>query len=324
MTRLTTVVAVLILFSITVAGVLAEGETNAPAPAFRIVNMVDDFVAYQRDCTESDGPTRDKRWTEMLEAKYPKFFSDAIYRRKQGEDRDAYRQVCMRRFWGELSPRIDEIAKRNEGIVAVIEGVIRDFRKALPDSKATTDIYVTISFSFRGKAVTVGEKDVIALGLEFFTEPGDLQLRITLAHELFHLHHFQTFSAGGGLYRILWAEGMATYASAVVVPGQKRSTYLGFPIEKMNRCHDLLPLLAADLRKNLGENDHRLKRLYFGAEKNDTKVPPEAGYYIGLLIIESVARGKSLSGLAQLSAKEVFPILARELDRLAQRPGESD
>lgn len=322
MKRCSWITAVLVLLSIAVVGARGEESGDAPAPDFRIVNMVDDYLAYYRACAESDGPTRDRRWTEMLETKHPQFFADAIYRRKEGEDRDAYREVCIRRFWEEIAPRIDEIANRNEGIVAVVEGVIRDFRKALPDSREATDLYITISFSFRGKAVTVGEKDVIALGLEFFTEPGDLQLRITLAHELFHLHHFQTFDAGGGLYRTLWAEGMATYASAVVVPGRKRSTYLGFPVAKMNRCHELLPLLAADLKKNLGENDHRLKRIYFGAEENDTKVPPEAGYYVGLLIVESAAEGTSLSKLAKLSPKEVFALLALELDRLADSRGE--
>jgi hypothetical protein len=317
MTRILTFTAVLASLLIATARAIAE-EAGAVAPAFRIVDVVPDFIAYHRACTESDEAARDERWTAMLEAKHPQFFADAIYRRKQGEDRAAYRRDCIRRFWEEITPRIEEIAKRNEGVVAVAEGVIRDFRKALPDSRAATDIYITISFSFRGKAVTVGDHDVIALGLEYFTEPGDLQLRITLAHELFHFHHVQTFDAGGGLYRTLWAEGLATYASAVLVPGQNRSTCLGFPVEKMNRCHELLPLLAADLRKHLGENDHRLKRIYFGAEANDTQVPPEAGYYVGLLIVERVAKGTDLCALAKLEAKEVLALLARELDRLAE------
>ncbi len=324
MKRLVTITPVLALLSITAAAGFAEEDGDAPAPAFRVVNMVDDFIAYHRTCAESDGPTRDRRWTEMLEMKYPQFFADAIYRRKEGDDRIAYRQVCIRRFWEEIAPRIDAIARRNQGIVSVVEGVARDFRKALPEARAATDIFITISFSFRGKALTVGGKEVVALGLESFTKPGTLQLRITLAHELFHFHHLRTFDGGGGLYRTLWAEGLATYASAVVVPGEKRSTYLGFPVEKMNLCYDLLPQLAADLRKNLGENDHRLKRLYFGAERNDTQVPPEAGYYIGLLVAESAAEGTTLGKLAQLNPKEVFAILARELDKLAQRSEESD
>ncbi len=166
----------------------------------------------------------------------------------------------------------------------------------------------------------MGGRDVLALGLEFFRDSGadaDRQIRITLAHELFHLYHFQFFSASGGLYRPLWAEGLATYASAVVVPGHKRSAYLGFPGRKMNRCHELLPLLAADLKKNMGQNDRRIERLYFGAEDNGTKVPPEAGYYVGLLIIERLAQKYSLAELARMDKNLVFRLLAEELDRLA-------
>ena len=97
------------------------------------------------------------------------------------------------------------------------------------------------------------------------------------------------------------------------MPGHRRSTYLGFPVDKMNRCYDLLPLLAGDLKKNLGRNDHRLKRIYFGAEPNETLVPPEAGYYVGFLIIEKLAAETSLNQLARMPADKVMPLLAKEL-----------
>jgi hypothetical protein len=94
--------------------------------------------------------------------------------------------------------------------------------------------------------------------------------------------------------------------------------YLGFSVDKMNLCHDLLPQLAADLRKHMGENDHRLQRLYFGAEPNDTQVPPEAGYYVGLLITENLARNIPLDDMARMPAKQVFGLLEEELTRLEQ------
>ena len=294
------------------AAVLAE---DPPAP--RIVNVVNDFLAYHAACRDATPETRAARWNTMLEAKHPPFFRDAIYRRLEGQDLANYKATCVGAFWAEVAPRMGEIAKLNEGVEERIRTVLADFRKVFPDFETATDFYVTISFSFRGKVVTVGERDVLGIGLEKLEGEGDLSLRITLAHELFHLHHLPRFSAGGGLYRLLWTEGLATYAAARVVPGQRMSTCLGFSAEKMNRCQELLPKMAKQLRENLGENDHRLKRAYFGAEDNDLGVPPEAGYYVGLLVVQSLAAKQDVKDLARLGPEQVLPLLADALARLA-------
>ena len=307
-TALCPLVAVLLL-------ALPAGAEERP---YRVVNVVDDFVAYHEKALRAGEGRRQALWDEMLEARHPVFFRDAIYRRKEGDDLAAYKADCISRFWTEIAPRMKEIAERNKGIEAKIHAVVDRFKLQLPDFEPKTDFFVTISFSFRGKALSVGDREVLALGLEAFVEPGDLQFRITLAHELFHLYHFHYFPSGRGLYRSLWAEGMAVYASAVVIPGERMSRYLGFPAEKMNRCAELLPAMARDLKENLGSTEHRLNRVYFGAEDNDTSVPPEAGYYVGLLIASHLARHNTLKDLAHLSPEKVFPILEKELDRLGE------
>jgi len=292
----------------------------AAQDGYRVINVVDDFIAYHQAAGNGGEDRRTALWDSLVEAKNQTFFDDAIYRRKKGQERERYKAYCIRTFWEEVAPAMEYFIALNRDIGPTLDQEVLEFQKHLPDFKPSTDFYLTFSFSFRGKAVGVGGRDVLALGLEFFKDSGSMaerQIRITLAHELFHLYHFQFFSAGGGLYRSLWAEGLATYASAVVVPNLKRSTYLGFPVQKMNQCHDLLPLLAADLKKNMGRADHRLERIYFGAEENGTKVPPEAGYYVGLLIIERLARKYDLAALARMDKDMVFGLVAGELDRLA-------
>ena len=294
---------------------------SVPAQAgYRIVNVVDDFVAYYEAARQGDAARQAALWDSMLEAKHQAFFDDALYRRKRGAERERYKDYCRETFWQEIAPRMDYYRKLNQGLAQTADQVVRETQKHLSDFRPATDFYLTFSFSFRGKAVGVGGRDVLALGLEYFHgAEAERQIRITLAHELFHLYHFQFFSASGGLYRSLWTEGLATYASAVVVPGFNRSVYLGFPGPKMDRCHELLPLLAADLKKNMGQSDRRLERLYFGAEDNDTKVPPESGYYVGLLIVERLAKEYGLAKMARLDKDTVYRLLATELDRLAAR-----
>ena len=295
---------------------IAEKSSVQVNDSYRVINVVNDFQSYYQKCSKMGWPDRLDNWDTMLEGKYPRFFKDAIYRGKNGTDRDHYKQSCIRLFWDEVAPRIGEIGHLNSNLEKKIHLMVTEFQKQLPDFMPATDFYITISFSFRGKALPVENRTIIAIGLETFNLGDEQQIYITLAHEMFHLYHFSFFQPGGGLYRSLWAEGLATYASAVVVPGNRRSVYLGFPVEKMNRCYELLPLLAEDLKKNLGRNDHRLKRIYFGAEPNETLVPPEAGYYVGLLILEKLAAETSLDQLARMPADKVMPLLAKELATL--------
>ena len=216
----------------------------------------------------------------MLEEKHKDFFDQVLYRGKKGDDRDEFRYSLIKDFWKLYAPRMEKITALDGKAEGEILDVIKQFNEKFPDFDTSRDYYITIAFSFRGKVTEVNGEDVFAIGLEDF---GDdvLQFKITVAHELFHLYHFQFFSTKGALYRKLWAEGMATYASALIVPGYRDSKYLNFPVEKMNTCHDLLPEMASELRKNMGEVNRRLERIYLGAEKNDTKIPPEAGYYVG-------------------------------------------
>ena len=88
----------------------------ASPPDYRIVNMVDDFLVYYQECRDMNVQERTDAWETMLEAKYPQFFQDALYRRKTGADRERYKEICISRFWEEVAPRIDTIAALNRGV----------------------------------------------------------------------------------------------------------------------------------------------------------------------------------------------------------------
>jgi len=298
----------------------AEAPASATAPAEpKIVRVVDDFLAYYAACKEADEAARAAQWDAMLEAKHRAFFEQVIYRKLEGDDRQRHKEYCIRQFWQDVAGRIDGVAKLAHGIDGQIRSTLTAFREQFPAFQPKTDFYVAVTFSFHGKVTDLDGRDIFAIGLENFA-PDSPHLPITIAHEMFHLYHGQFFSASGGLYRPLWAEGLATYASAVVVPGHRRSTYLDFPADKMNRCQELLPAMAADLKKHMGQHDAHLQRVYFGAEPNDTQVPPAAGYYVGLLVVESLAKAHPLDELARMEAEKIYPLVAGELDRLSAEP----
>ena len=246
--------------------ICCAGATASTAPAGpRTVNVASDFFTYHGRCSSKGPAERARQWQVLLEDRHPAFFSQVIYRNQQGKARERYRAWCIERFWSDVAPRMASIRRLGTGIEREIAAIVGRFQKQFPDFRPTRTFYVTVSFSFRGKVAELDGKPVLALGLDQLTA-GATQLRITMAHELFHLYHFQTFSVKGGLYRSLWAEGLATYVSAMIVPGHRFSAYLGFPGWKMNRCEKLLARMAAELKQQLGSIDQRIKRIYFGAE----------------------------------------------------------
>jgi uncharacterized protein YjaZ len=290
-------------------------ETKPADTKLHILNIADDFIAYHKKCLGADAKTRAMQWDAMLESKHQDFFDHAIYRKKKGEDRENFKKARMEEFWNDIAPKMRKIETLNKSAAVEIESVLTEFKKQFPDFDPVRDYYITIAFSFKGKVVDVAGRDVFAIGLESF---GDdlLQFRITVAHEFFHLFHFQFFSTSGALYRKVWAEGMATYASAIIVPGYKESRYLNFSAEKMNRCHDLLPKMAKELRENMGGNNEKLERTYLGAEDNDARIPPEAGYYVGLRIVASLAPKTPVAELAKLKSDRVYSLVEAELKKL--------
>jgi len=280
-----------------------------------VVDIVADFLRYHRRAKRASAAVRHARWGSMLEARHRAFFEQVIYRRKRGAERERFKRWCIATFWRKVAPRIARLRRLRRPAIARLRRLARQFKRRFPSYDAGTEMVLTVSFTFRGKVATVNGKNVLAIGLERFGSVGT-QFAITAAHELFHVFHFQSFRAAGGLYRSLWAEGLATYASSVLVPGHSLARYLGFPAAKLRRCRKLLRKMAGELRRNLGSVDRRLRRAYLGAEPNRRGIPPEAGYFVGYLACKRLARRLSLVQLARLPAPKVLQRLRVELARL--------
>jgi uncharacterized protein YjaZ len=177
------------------------------------------------------------------------------------------------------------------------------------------DYYLTVSFSFNGKVVDVRGSNVLAIGLEKFT-PDSPELPMTIAHEQFHLYHLSGFSTQGALYRSVWEEGLATYASALVVPGYRLSQYLGFSVNRMNEIADNFSQLCAKLLEEMSSTDPSMKRAFLGAEENDLGIPPACGYYLGFILVQKLTEQYSLEELAGWDADRVYQEMQNTLPLL--------
>jgi uncharacterized protein YjaZ len=164
-----------------------------------------------------------------------------------------------------------------------------------------------------GAGRIVNGRPALVLGVDTIAQvETESDLPLFIAHELFHRYHLQVggFSDDPGegqpIWRTLWAEGLATYASARLYPDHALADAWLFPRDLELRCRPLLPKLASDLLRN-ATPDPALYRAYFAAGERVGDIPPRAGYYVGYRVAELAAREYSLSALAHQKPQQVAP-----------------
>ena len=105
------------------------------------------------------------------------------------------------------------------------------------------------------------------------------------------------------MYNLLWTEGFANYAVLNINPEYKHGDIVGMK--------DLVKQTQLDLKNHL---DILLKRLdtkdisgffYFPDQQNLT-IPVGCGYYLGMLIVEDVAKRYNQHDLLLLEGKELY------------------
>lgn len=284
----------------------------------KIYNIAEDFIAYAEQNANADAATRSAQWNQALEGKYPDFFNQVIYRNKTGDDLVAYKAQIIDQFWNEVVPRLSTLKQTSSTAVQRVLDGRTAFKNVFADFDPQTDYYLTVAFSFHGKATELNGQTILALGLENYAS-NEPELDITIAHEQFHLHHFKTFSASGGLYRGVWTEGMAVYASEVVVPGHDLTEYLGFTAERISQMHELFDDLTQNILANMSTTDQTIKRAYLGAEDNSTWIPPGSGYYIGYYLVKDlVEQGNTVATMTGWDANTVYAQMRDALPTLEQ------
>ena len=202
------------------------------------------------------------------------------------------------------------------------EPVILDhFCQAFPEfAPGKVKIYLMLSlFRFDAK-IPAEHPDSLLIGLDGLARfhGSDVPLAVILSHEFFHLYHFQVNPLPKNpddlpLYRLLWQEGLAVYASQQLNGGASLSDVL------------LDPRLAADGPVSVPTEAKRL--LLCLDSRDDTTAAHflaksesgegRIGYLIGYDVVTQLARNRSLSSLARLRDPGLRFAFRREVYRLA-------
>lgn len=216
---------------------------------------------------------------------------------------------------------VDESGTGGELVPLVRETAAR-FRGQLDDFRCDFPVYLRSTHGeLDGAGRVVDGKPSLVLDAEMIHQLHTAeQLPVFLTHEMFHRYHFAMAgfsdddSASQPLWRTLWAEGLATYASAVMNPTRPLSDAWLLPADLDAQVQLLLGVLARTMVAQFESVDPATFRALFTWHTPvPGEPPPRAGYYVGYRVAAELAKMGSLRELAHWDAERVKAEMGRVL-----------
>lgn len=203
---------------------------------------------------------------------------------------------------------------------------LASFQKELPDFKWDGSVvFMPNLFGFDAGGGSLKGKDFLIFGLDTIVKLDGPQadLSVLISHELFHIYHSSFHPEWKGqsrgkdipLYRLVWGEGLATYASQQLNPKTAQAAIFR-SATLASSCQEHLRSLAGSLLENVDSTAEAPFMEWMSGQARSSDVPPRAGYYFGWRVAAALGRDRSLRDLARLSDSEVRGAMVRELQGL--------
>jgi Predicted Zn-dependent protease (DUF2268) len=201
--------------------------------------------------------------------------------------------------------------------------ILDRFCQAYPEfvpSKAK--IYLMLSLGRFDAKIPSQHPDSLLIGMDGLARfhGTDAPLGVILSHELFHLYHFQVSPLPRNpddlpLYRLLWQEGLAVYASQQLNPGASLGDVLLDP-RLATQGPASIPTEAKRLLTCLDSRED-IVAAHFLAKSENGEVPGRIGYLIGYDVVARLAKNRSIGSLARLRDPGLRFTFRREVYKLA-------
>jgi hypothetical protein len=294
----------------------------------KVINIVDDFLLFW-DQAKHATPNRQRRlWKRMVESKHYDYFDRAVYRKADAKERRAMLDEFLMRVAGQVDAIRDFNKKISDIGTSLISEPIVYFKARFPEYQQQSDIYIGLSFfrfdgAVRPVANDAGVPDALCLGAEVLAGYTSEQVRVTIAHELFHLYHFGFLFQHPSLAEFktahmpLMIEGMAVAATEEVYQSQPRKLYLHFSDEELVAQQRQLGASAArylELIALSSPPDH-YEPWFTNAQTDDAL--PRGGYLLGYEVTKRVLATLNLQQMARMTPAELREHAEEQLAAMA-------
>ena len=300
---------------IAIAPLVSAAATSCPT-----IDAFGDFAALAAATADTPDAERLARFNRDFVARYAALYEPNAIGLAPGPALDA---AALSELQGAELPKASAL---DATLRRVLADVTTRLANAFPDFRCDFPIWIAPTFGqLDGAGRVVAGKPSLILGPDVIARfETDDQLPVFASHELFHRYHDQAAGFSDDLaerdliWRALWAEGLATYASARLNPARPLADALLLPRDLQQRADPLVPALAAELARSLDDVDPAVFSLFFKYGDTHAKQlgrPWRSGYYMGYLIARRLGTHRTLPELAHLQG----PALRREIgDALAE------
>ena len=211
-----------------------------------------------------------------------------------------------------VDPQLPAVRAMEQTLEASIPPIAASFASAFPKFRPqSVVIYLTPSLGdFDGMTQDVDGHHGLLLGVDNIAAE-HAPLGVLIDHELFHIYHhdvnpafFPTKSENDlyqyGIYRQLWAEGLATYVSRQLNPGTTEATAL-FSQRLATLPAAQVQQLACFVEQRFDSRSANDANLLFDGGQHPPGLPARGGYLIGYLLAQDLGTSHTLAELADMS-----------------------
>lgn len=298
---------------------VSAGEVSDTASC-RVVNLMPLFWRFWDAARNQPESAQVELFDQMVVREHPEVYREAVLRPGHAES-DLKAQIAD--FLRGAPADIAAMRSLSDSLDGLLPLSLSGFQKAFPDFACRNSIYFLVSLgAFDGSARTVNGEPALLIGVDVTARihPPE-EVGALLDHELFHLYHRQVTGVAGGmgdpLYRVLWEEGLATYASGVLNPGVSENAILGRPQDLAARAESRLPEIARALLQNMDSTSPDLYAAFFLGNSGQSEVPSRSGYYVGYRIARELGQSQSLRQLAQMNGEALRATIRSRLQQMA-------
>jgi hypothetical protein len=208
----------------------------------------------------------------------------------------------------------------------------RRFRKLAPDLKVGGQIYLLPAprIAIGGAVRPLKGMDLVVFGAEEIatTLSTPTAFNVLVHHELTHLYHQQVNAemramiaevylppyavAGAKLYQVLRLEGLAVYTSKLLNPNAPDEEVL-LSEHVVAAVKARWPALGIDIRHHLDSSRKGDIDRYLFDSGSSKELPRRAGYFVGMLIAQRLAKDYSYAQLCRLAGTKLRQEIERAL-----------
>jgi hypothetical protein len=301
------------------AMILASAVRAAP---YELVDLATPYAGFWDETREMPSAERVAAFKTRFNTLLPGFFNAQRVGWMTDEQYDAAIAASFEKF-----PALRErFTATTNSFAKLLAPAHATFTKTFADLRPIGPIYIVHSLGeFDGGTRPVGGVNRLMFGADVIAQLHDFSdERPFFHHELFHVYHAQFFTECEQMWCALWMEGLATLA-AKRLNAQATDAELLLTSPRPIRPEVERNRAAAfcAIASRLDSTDAADYAALFSSGPTLAGLPPRVGYYVGYLLAEEAARGRSVMKLAHLRNVDAHDTLHSAMTRLAHCPADS-